>query len=84
MPTAAFRGLPHSESEVYFVKSITIGLAPSTGPTSDARKVSNHFERFCSPLNRGAILLRCSPSGICAARRSVAISRTTVLVLIWP
>ena len=26
MPGPAFRGLPHSESEVYFVKSSTIGL----------------------------------------------------------
>ena len=28
MPNAAFCGLPHSESEVYYVKSSTIGLAP--------------------------------------------------------
>jgi len=27
MPKAAFYGLPHSESEVYFVKSSTIELA---------------------------------------------------------
>ena len=28
MPKATFYGLPHSESEVYYLKSSTIGLAP--------------------------------------------------------
>jgi len=28
MPKAAFCGLPHSESEVYYVKSSAIGLTP--------------------------------------------------------
>jgi len=28
MPTAAFCGLPHSESEVYYEKSRAIGLEP--------------------------------------------------------
>jgi len=32
MPQAAFRGLPHSESEVYYVKSSANGLTPHRSP----------------------------------------------------
>ena len=31
MPIATFCGLPHSESEVYYVKSTAIGPAPTEG-----------------------------------------------------